>query len=289
MKKIALLSCLAISGIAEANALTIDNPAYQQGNINQAQAPAPADNALYDILSRVEQLQLEVQQLRGVVEEQSQTIADLERKQRNMYSDLDGRVQALTPATGQTAVAQTPAPVVNAPAAVPTPMVVPTVTGNVQQPAVATPPIAAVAAPAVVATPPAPSLPIQQAKVPEKERFQLAYDALRNGRNDQAIKLFESQLSDYPVGELADTSQYWLGEAYKMNRDFDKSRVSFNKLVNQYPNSAKVPDALFKLGEIEFDAHNYPKAREYLSRVASTYPASTAAHLAAKKLALLPQ
>ncbi|WP_305080118.1 YbgF trimerization domain-containing protein, partial [Methylomonas koyamae] len=45
-----------------------------------------------------------MQQLRGMVEEQSQTIADLQRKQNNMYSDLDERMQALS-AAGQPAAA----------------------------------------------------------------------------------------------------------------------------------------------------------------------------------------
>jgi TolA-binding protein len=59
-------------------------------------------------------------------------------------------------------------------------------------------------------------------------------------------------------------------------------------VVVQYPNSAKVPDALLKLGYIEADMQNSVKAREYLLRVTNNYPNSPAAHLAAKKLAQMP-
>jgi tol-pal system protein YbgF len=123
----------------------------------------------------------------------------------------------------------------------------------------------------------------------EKERYQSAYDTLRNGHNAQAIKMFQDLLKDFPAGEFADNSQYWLAEAYKINREFDAARGAFNKVVSQYPNSSKVPDALLKLGYIEFDLQNTAKARDYLTRVTTSYPGTTAAHLAEKKLAQMPQ
>jgi TolA-binding protein len=50
-----------------------------------------------------------------------------------------------------------------------------------------------------------------------------------------------------------------------------------------------VPDALLKLGYIEFDQQNVAKARDYFSRITTSYPDTTAAHLASKKLAQMPQ
>ena len=101
--------------------------------------------------------------------------------------------------------------------------------------------------------------------------------------------MFESLQVDHPKGELSDNTQYWLGEAYKINRENDKARAAFNKVVSQYPNSSKVPDALLKLGYIEFDQQNLAKARDYFSRIITSYPETTAAHLASKKLAQMPQ
>lgn len=273
MKKSALLVLSACFGLTT-GAGAVQN-AYQ-GNAAYGTPTANAsDNAIFEVLGRLEQLQLEVQQLRGMVEEQSQTIADLERKQTNMYSDLDERIQVIA------------APNQQAPGAA------------VQAPPVATPPAATVVTPPVqpntpavvenkpeVAAPATPSPP-QQAS--EKERYQQAYDTLRNGRNAQAIQMFEALQADFPAGELSDNTQYWLGEAYKINREIDKARAAFTKVASQYPQSAKVPDALLKLGYIEFDQQNLAKARDYLTRVTTSYPSSTAAHLAAKKLAQMPQ
>jgi tol-pal system protein YbgF len=291
MRGRALLTLYACFGlVAEAGALPVNNSGYQGAANYAPQAAAPADNAIYEVLGRLEQLQSEVQQLRGMVEEQSQTIADLERKQSNMYSDLDGRVQALTPASPQP---QTPAaaPAPQAEAAPPQQPAAATAT-----PATATPP-AAQAAPvpvapaAAVETKPAATAPTPASATQgnEKERYQQAYDTLRNGHNAQAVKMFETLLADFPAGEFADNAQYWLAEAYKINREFDKARAAFGKVVSQYPNSSKVPDALLKLGYIEFDQQNIAKARDYLTRVTTSYPGSTAAHLASKKLAQMPQ
>jgi tol-pal system protein YbgF len=268
---------------AQAQAQPADNSTYPAGGGTQLSTPASSE--LYEVLSRVEQLQSEVQQLRGIVEEQSQTIAELQRKQSNMYSDLDGRVQALTPATPATTVPATQAP---------------TAATSVSQPATATAvPASAVATnaaasastsstPATVNTVPV-TVNSASAKGNEKERYQVAYDTLRNGHNDQAVKIFEAFLIDFPAGEFADNAQYWLGEAYKINRELDKARAAFNKLISQYPNSSKVPDALLKIGYIESDLQNNAKARDYLTRVTNSYPGTTAANLAAKKLAQMSQ
>lgn len=288
MRGRALLTLCACFGlVAEAGALPVNNSGYPGAANYAPQAAAPADNAIYEVLGRLEQLQSEVQQLRGMVEEQSQTIADLERKQSNMYSDLDGRMQALTPAVQQAQPPAAQAPQAVAETAQPQPPAAPAAPAPaVQPPAQAAAPAAAPAAevkPAVTET------TAVAGQGNEKERYQLAYDTLRNGHNAQAVKMFEALLADFPAGEFADNAQYWLAEAYKINREYDKARAAFGKVVSLYPNSSKVPDALLKLGYIEFDQQNIAKARDYLTRVTTSYPGSTAAHLASKKLAQMPQ
>jgi tol-pal system protein YbgF len=246
--------------------LSLTTPAYAwfEGNNsdNQVATPVAQPNPeILDLVTRMEQMQSEVQQLRGMIEEQSQTISDLQRKQKNMYLDLDSRIQnassAVTPTSPTTSVA----------------------------PVGATP---AVAAP--VATQPAVVSPAQAPQLAnnDKDRYQQAYEALRSGQNAMAVKLFESFLQDFPSGQFADNAQYWLAEAYKVNREIDKSRSAFIKVLTQYPQSAKVPDALLKLGYIEFELQNIPKSREYLTQVVNAFPGTPAANLAAKKLAVMP-
>jgi len=138
-----------------------------------------------------------------------------------------------------------------------------------------------------VKQPPAQKQEAVQASGDEKQQYQQAYDALRNGHNAQAIAEFNALLSKNPKGEYANNAQYWLGEAYRVNQDIDSARKAFSSVVENYPGSSKVPDALLKLGTIEVEQKNPAKAREYLTRVTADFPSSTAARLAAKKLLLL--
>lgn len=252
----------------------IDNSMYPEGEVSTARPSST--NAVYEMMGRLEQLQAEVQQLTGKIEEQANLIAELKKSQGTMYSDLDGRIQGL----------EKKAEAVRSPAAENAPM---------QEGAVGTEAKTAepsVAAPAPAAAPEAkPASAQKQDAVPvsgdEKQQYQQAYEALRNGHNAQAIAEFNALLSKNPKGEYANNAQYWLGEAYRVNQDVDSARKAFNGVIENYPGSSKVPDALLKLGTIEIEQKNQAKAREYLTRVTTDFPSSTAARLAAKKLLLL--
>lgn len=297
MRKAALLMlCTGVVAGTPTQAAPVNGGGYP-GQSTYGTPAGNSDGAIFEVLGRLEQLQSEVQQLRGLVEEQAQTITDLERKQGNMYSDLDDRIQALTTAAGASAGQSATAQPQPAPSTAGTSAATP-VAGAVSTPA---PAPAATAAPAqsVPAQPPVTPAPVVENKPTaaapssasgnEKERYQQAYDTLRNGHNAQAVNMFEGLLADFPAGEFADNAQYWLAEAHKINRDYDKARAAFSRVVSQYPNSSKVPDALLKLGYIESDLQNQAKARDYLTRVVTSYPGTTAAHLASKKLAQMPQ
>lgn len=265
-KKYWLLLPLCASVSAEPRQLppVIDNSTYPGGMTATA---APSNNAIYEVLGRLEQLQHEVQQLRGVVEEQAQIIEDLKSRQKNIYADLDQRLQAL----GGGVVSTEPA--------------APVAMGQPQ-----TSQILAAPEPEPVAQQQSPAeAEGVTVTLSEKELYKEAYETLRNGHNTQAIAAFKDLINLYPAGEYADNAQYWLGEAYKVNQDVESARTAFNQLIARYPNSPKVPDALLKLGYIEFDQNNIAKARDYLTQVTVNYPGTTAAHLAAKKLMQLNQ
>jgi tol-pal system protein YbgF len=227
-------------------------------------------------MGRLEQLQVEVQQLTGKVEDQTFLITDMKKRQNTMYADFDERIQALEKKleiTGQAAGAGVEAPAGEAKTEAPEQ---PVATEANKEPAPAA----------------APAVPKQEA-VPtigdSKQPYQHAYDALRSGLTSQAIAEFKELLSKNPNGEFASNAQYWLGEAYRVNQDVDAARNAFNAVVDHYPGSPKVPDAMLKLGYIEMEQKNPVKARDYLTRVTVAYPESTAAHLAAKKLLVLDQ
>ena len=255
--KLRLFLMLCASGTVSAQSMplppVVDHSTYPAGT---AYAPKPSSaSTLYEILGRMEQLQTEVQQLRGTIEEQAYAITELKKRQNTIYQDLDQRLQSLE--AGGVA-GQSP---------------------TVQSPESLTP-----AQPVAQPQPEAPAPVTLGTAETEKERYQQAYETLKNGHYGQAIADFNRFLEDFPAGQYADNAQYWLGEAYKVNQEISSARDAFNKVVANYPKSPKVQDALLKLGYIELDQNNIAQAREYFKRVTVNYPGTTAAHLASKKL-----
>ncbi len=267
MKKSLLLMLSVCSSVyAESRVLppVVDNSIYPQGG-GYASA-APTTSAMYEVLGRLEQLQAEVQQLRGVVEEQSQIIDDLKNRQGNIYSDLDLRIQELS------GVKQAVAGEVSGQSASSLP---PSDSSLVEQTDQAGSDATASNQPAVNNVQPVET---------EKTRYQAAYELLRNGHNSRAIAEFKDIIATYPQGEFADNAQYWLGEAYKVNQNLDAAKQAFLQVVMNYVDSPKVPDALLKLGYIEFEQKNIAQAKDYLTQITVAFPDTTAAHLAKKKL-----
>lgn len=117
-----------------------------------------------------------------------------------------------------------------------------------------------------------------------KTQYLQAYDDFRHGQIDNAIAQFNTLLIKDPNGTYANNAQYWLGEAYRTNNNIDAARIAFNLVIENYPTSAKVPDALLRLGIIEIAQGNSLKAKEYLVRLITDFPSADSAPLAVKKL-----
>ena len=225
----------------------------------------PSSRAMYEVLNRLEQLQVEMQQLRGQVEEQSYTIEQLRKRQQNIYSDFDQRLQLIE--SGGAPVSE-----INQEMGISQD----TAATDLKNQEV------------VQYSTPQPEYP-SAAKTAgnEKQIYNDAYAKLINGQNSQAIILFKQITAEFPDGEYADNAQYWLGEAYNINRDSNSAREAFTKVMVNFPDSPKVPDAMLKLGYLELAQNNVAKGRKYLTDVSLRYPGTTAANLAAEKLKLL--
>jgi tol-pal system protein YbgF len=284
---ILLFACSSVYSESWALPEVIDNSVYPPSAVPANPPSSPSTTTLIEMMARMEQLQAEVQQLTGKVEEQAYLISELKKHQSTMYSDFDERLQNI----------ETKGDDSSQPATEPPPEA--TIPGDGKGEAEQSGGDTAPATPAPASTPPTPSEPAPSAPAPapkpettpisdiEKQEYQQAYNALRKGHTSESITAFNAYLSKYPTGGYANNAQYWLGEAYRVNKDNASARKAFNDVIEKYPDSAKVPDALLKLGYIEFDEKNSAKAREYLTRVNSEFPNTPAARLAAKKLLLL--
>ena len=216
--------------------------------------PPPAARATDNIgglFNQVQQLQQEVMRLNGLVEQQAYELRTLKEQSLERYMDIDRRLAAggAAPAAGSVAGGASSSGSSGASS------------GAVVQPAGGT----------------------SAAEQPgEGDAYRAAYALVRGQEFDQAVSAFNQFLQNFPDGRYAANAHYWLGELYLVidPADPEASRQSFMLLLNQYPDNAKVPDALYKLGRVHFIKGNSQRAREYLERVMREYPDSSAARLA---------
>ena len=233
-KKIAELQ-LQIQGMEERVA-QIDTAARTQG---------------VGLLSQLDALKSELAALRGQVEVHAHDIETTQKRQRDLYVDLDSRLRKLERVGIPSA--ETPAP------------------ADAGKPASADP------------VPPA---PVAGASIADESRaYDVAYKLLKAGNYQGAIASFQNFVNASPNSQLAPNAQYWIGDSHFNLRDYKSAIASQQKLVSQYPNSPKVPDALLNIASSQQGLGDAAAARKTLESIVAKYPLSNAAELAKKRLA----
>lgn len=259
----------------------------------QASSPGSNNDALQLLLDQNRQLQAEVQALRGMVEEQGFEIRRLQRDSLNRYTDMDSRLQALesraasssvspattasssTPAqTGAASTLQPQSPATNAGITAPSDS---TLTASSDRPVV-TP----------RSTRPNSSRgTLQPAVLSEQQLYQMAYDSVINSNFELSIAEFDQYLSIYPQGRFVTNAHYWKGQAYLYLNRYTEARDSYEIILNQFDDSAKLPDAMYGLAQAYEGLGNLPQARQLLNDIKRQFPNTGAASLADTRLLTL--
>src|SRR5882672_3740140 len=94
----------------------------------------------------------------------------------------------------------------------------------------------------------------------DKAAYQTAFNLLKDSQYDRAIPAFQKFLIVYSDSSLADNAQYWLGEAYYVNKSFPEAQGAFQRVVDKYPQSRKRPDALLKIGYCQYELKQWDSA-----------------------------
>ncbi|HEX7506876.1 MAG TPA: tol-pal system protein YbgF [Polyangia bacterium] len=115
--------------------------------------------------------------------------------------------------------------------------------------------------------------------------YRKSFEALRAGKPEEAAQGFKEFLRAFPASDLADNSQYWLGECYYDRKDFTQAVREFRRVVERYPNGNKVPDALLKVGFSYLALGSAEAGKQTLTQLQRSYPRHEAAVLAGARLA----
>ena len=263
---LAFAVCFAHAGIAFAQAPVIDARALDE-RLKRIERLLGTESLL-KLFDEVESLGTEVRELRGQLEEQSHAINQLKQGQRELYLDVDQRLQRIESAPPAEAASPLP-PTTATPVA--------STEAGASQPAPAP-------APATTPSDPAPSPPAGVDPFAEQQAYQGAFDLLKSARYEDAAAAFTQFIAEYPAGSHADDAQYWLGETHYITRRFEPALQEFQRLVSTYPNSRKLTHALLKIGYAHDELGNKAEAEKVLGDLIARYPQSAAAGLARQRL-----
>jgi len=151
-------------------------------------------------------------------------------------------------------------------------------------------------APSVAAVPPP-----ARGGASAEESYQAAYLDFSKGLYPLAVSGFRDFLRRFPDSALADSSQYWIGEAYfsmaratasqpeKARENLEQAVQEFRKVVVAYPRGSKVPTALYKEALALVELKQTALAQARLQYLVEHFPQSEEAPLAKERLASLKE
>jgi tol-pal system protein YbgF len=123
----------------------------------------------------------------------------------------------------------------------------------------------------------------------DRDNYQAAFELLKEQRYEPAAMAFQQFLVTYPDSELADNAQYWLAESHYVTQMFSEALAEFEVVIEKFPRSRKVPDALLKMGYCNYELEDWAAARQALTRVQEDYSDTTAARLAGQRLSRMEE
>lgn len=243
-----------------------------------AELEAQARNrSIIDLFNQVETLKTEFARLSGQIELLQNEMDNTQKRQRDLYVDLDGRLrkietQLAEQARATQATAVLPPPTAGTPGAMPP--------GTVTPPGATDPSRAMSPGPAVATLPPAGD-PVQ-----EQRAYDQGLELFRANRFADAIAAFQTFNRTYPRSTLVPSAQYWIGNSLYATRDYRGAIAAQRQLITQFPDSAKASDALLNIATAQSDLGELQAARATLQEVATKYPNSEAGAKAKQRLGI---
>lgn len=227
-----------------------------------AYALKPADEAIIELYQRVEDLQHDVNSLRGVNEQLRHELDSVKKSQKESFIDIDDRIQAVDKK------------IVNS-------------SDNTNNDTATTESAESPEDPIITDSSTAKSTENDNTptrKVDDSVAYKRAYDLLKDDPTAAAAD-FKDFLEDYPSSPLAANAHYWIGETLYSKEDFEGAKQRFLTILKDYKGSNKEPDAALKLGYTFIAMKQWEFAKKTLNDVIKFFPGTRESELAEKKLA----
>ncbi len=114
----------------------------------------------------------------------------------------------------------------------------------------------------------------------EMELYDQALELFKKGRYQQAKEAFQRYLEQYPQGKRVANAIFWIGECEYQLKRFEEAILEYQKVIEKYPQSIKVPAAMLKQGLAFLRLGDTESAKIIFRRLLKRYPHSEQAKTA---------
>jgi tol-pal system protein YbgF len=122
---------------------------------------------------------------------------------------------------------------------------------------------------------------------PGEDEYRMALALVEQQNCGEGIPRLRSYLRKYPDSPLSDNAQYWIGECYYAQRDFNNAILAYYDVTRRYPKGDRVCAAMLKQGLAFAELGDAADARIVLERLIQSHPDCEEAAQARAKLSAL--
>jgi tol-pal system protein YbgF len=112
-----------------------------------------------------------------------------------------------------------------------------------------------------------------------RAQFSNAMNLLAKARYDEAAAAFRAFADTHPKDPLAPQAVYWVADISYVQKDYANATRGFAEVIKKYPDSARAPDAMLKLGQSLIAAGQKPEGCTALAALPAKYPKASKAVL----------
>ncbi|KFZ28291.1 hypothetical protein IDAT_09820 [Pseudidiomarina atlantica] len=251
MQKLILVLAFLIPGVvlAQAPVSKLGSGSVEE-RLEQLERVMDARNAAQmALLDQMASLQSEVAELRGQTEEHAYQLEQILQRQREIYQEIDRRLNATPPPASNDTAVSTEMPAAGS-----------SNNGGSDY----------------------------SSDLSENDAYDKAIRmVMEDRRYDAAIPEFRKFIENFPNSTYVPNAHYWLGQLLYAEGNFAEAKAEFTAVVEQFEDSNKRADSMLKLGIVAQQQGEKELAKSYFDKVIAEYPSSTPADLARQRLANL--
>jgi tol-pal system protein YbgF len=113
------------------------------------------------------------------------------------------------------------------------------------------------------------------AGVDKQTVFDGAYQKLQAGQFDDARREFRLYVQAFPQDDKADDAEFYIGEAFFRQKDYEKAIAEYQKVIDTYPKGDMADDAFLQAGTAALQKGWCVDAGAYFGELVRRYPTST--------------